>query len=72
MATTKPHGPAYYFPSIEAKYGRSVDDWFTLLAETGITTQKPLVDHLKTEYGMGHGHATALAGFHLNPGKWER
>ncbi|WP_330185303.1 DUF4287 domain-containing protein [Nocardia sp. NBC_01503] len=72
MATTKPHGPASYFPTIEAKYGRSVDDWFALLTETGITSHKDLVNHLKAEHEMGHGHASALVQFHLNPGKWER
>ncbi|MEV6069466.1 DUF4287 domain-containing protein [Nocardia sp. NPDC052001] len=72
MTTTKPHGPASYFPTIEAKYGRSVDDWFVILTASGITTQKPMVEFLKTEHELGHGHATALAQFHLNPGKWER
>lgn len=72
MATTKPHGPASYFPSIEAKYGRPVDEWFTALTASGRTGHKDLVNWLKTEYELGHGHATALVQFHLNPGKWER
>ncbi|MEU0541536.1 DUF4287 domain-containing protein [Nocardia sp. NPDC005978] len=72
MATTKPHGPASYFPSIETKYGRSIDEWFELLAASGLTGQKSMVEWLKSEYELGHGHATALAQFHLNPGKWER
>ncbi|GAB0106123.1 DUF4287 domain-containing protein [Nocardia sp. JMUB6875] len=72
MTTSKPQGPAYYFPSIEAKYGRTVDEWFTTMTAAGITAHKDLVNWLKSEHGMGHGHATALAQFHLNPGKWER
>ncbi|MEC3916581.1 DUF4287 domain-containing protein [Nocardia sp. CDC160] len=72
MSATKPHGPASYFPSIEAKYGRTVDEWFSLLTASGHTTNKDLVNWLKTEHTMGHGHANALVQFHLNPGKWER
>ncbi|MRH91083.1 DUF4287 domain-containing protein [Nocardia sp. SYP-A9097] len=72
MTATNPHGPASYFPKIEATYGRTVDEWFTLLTETGVTSHKALVDLLKSDHAMGHGHATALVQFHLNPGKWER
>jgi len=53
-------GPAYYFPSIEKKYGRPVSDWLDLIASSGLTRHKALVDWLKAEHGMGHGHATAL------------
>lgn len=72
MATAKPHGPASYFPSIEAKYGRPVDEWFDLMTATGLTANKELVTWLKTDHELGHGHANALVQFHLNPGKWER
>ncbi|WP_431967767.1 DUF4287 domain-containing protein [Nocardia sp. bgisy134] len=67
---TKPHGPASYFPTIETKYGRGIDEWFTLLRDCGLEGHKPQVEWLKTEHGMGHGHATALVQYHLNPGKW--
>ncbi|MET9485606.1 MULTISPECIES: DUF4287 domain-containing protein [unclassified Nocardia] len=69
MATT-PHGPASYFPSIEAKYGRPVEEWFALLRATGSASNKDLVNLLKTEHNMGHGHANALVQYHLNPEKW--
>jgi hypothetical protein len=58
--TDKPNGPRSYFPSIEAKYGRSIDDWMHLMRATGFTKHKQLVDWLKDEHGLGHGHATAL------------
>ncbi|MFE7721661.1 DUF4287 domain-containing protein [Nocardia rhizosphaerihabitans] len=67
-----PHGPASYFPTIEAKYGRTVDEWLALLAATEQTKHAALVTWLKTEHGMGHGHATALVQYHLNPEKWAR
>ena len=31
-----------------------------------------LVALLKNDHAMGHGHATALAAYHLHPEKWAR
>jgi len=58
-------GPAYYFPSIEKKHGRPVCYWLDLIASSGLTRHKALVDWLKAEHGIGHGHATALVGYAL-------
>ncbi|MBF6210979.1 DUF4287 domain-containing protein [Nocardia puris] len=66
----KPSGPASYFPSIEAKYGKPVTEWFELLAKSGVAGHKGLVEWLKAEHGVGHGHANALVQVHLNPEKW--
>ncbi len=59
-AMSKVRGPAVYFPSIEAKYGRSIAEWKTRMRSTGLTTWKELMAWLKTQHGMGHGHANAL------------
>ena len=56
----KPKGPAFYFPSIEAKYGRPVGEWLTTLQSSGLERHMAMVDWLKAEHGMGHGHANAL------------
>jgi hypothetical protein len=53
-------GPASYFPSIEKKYGRPVDEWMTDLEQVADRTHMQQVEWLKTEHGMGHGHANAL------------
>ncbi len=53
-------GPASYFPSIEAKYGRPIAEWKALLRASGIAKHMELVEWLKTEHGFGHGHANAL------------
>lgn len=53
-------GPASYFPSIEKKYGRSIKEWKALIRASKLTKHSELVNWLKSEYGMGHGHATAL------------
>jgi hypothetical protein len=58
-------GPAYYFPSIEKKYGKPVSYWLDLINSSELTKHKALVDWLKASYGIGHGHATALAGHAL-------
>ncbi|APE36593.1 hypothetical protein BOX37_24685 [Nocardia mangyaensis] len=67
-----PHGPASYFPAIEAKYGRGVDEWLTLLDVAEPTGHTALVAWLKAEHGLGHGHANALVQYHLHPEKWAR
>lgn len=68
--TEKPKGPPSYFPSIEQKYGRPIPEWLETLRASGLTGHKQLVDWLKAEHGLGHGHANALVAYHLNPGKW--
>jgi hypothetical protein len=63
--TDRVTGPAYYFPSIEKKYGKPVSYWLDLIASSELTGHKALVDWLKAGYGLGHGHATALVGYAL-------
>ncbi|MFI5964515.1 DUF4287 domain-containing protein [Streptomyces asoensis] len=53
-------GPASYFPSIEKKYGRPIAEWQTLIRASPLTRHRELVAWLKTEHGLGHGHAGAL------------
>jgi len=58
-------GPASYFPSIEKKYGRSIREWQDIISGCGLTRHMEIVNHLKAEYQMGHGHANALVGWTL-------
>ena len=53
-------GPKSYFPSIEAKYGKPIGFWMKLLKKQKALKHMELVEFLKTEHGMGHGHANAL------------
>ncbi|GLX23125.1 DUF4287 domain-containing protein [Streptomyces lavendulae] len=53
-------GPASYFPSIEKKYSRPVAEWVELVRASPLTRHMELVAWLKTEHGIGHGHANAL------------
>jgi hypothetical protein len=56
----KVKGPASYFPTIELKYGKPIQHWMAVLERAGALRHRELVALLKTEHGMGHGHANAL------------
>lgn len=58
-------GPPSYFPSIEKKYGRSIAEWQAIIAQCGFEKHMQIVNYLKSEYDMGHGHANALVGWTL-------
>ncbi|MEU6865383.1 DUF4287 domain-containing protein [Streptomyces sp. NPDC046876] len=61
-------GPASYFPSIEKKYGRPVAEWKELIRASPLTRHMQLVDWLKSQHGLGHGHANALVAHTLAEG----
>ncbi|MER5771563.1 DUF4287 domain-containing protein [Streptomyces sp. NPDC001985] len=60
MSTDSAQGPASYFPAIEKKYGRPIAEWQELISSSSLSRHMELVTWLKTEHGMGHGHANAL------------
>ncbi len=54
-------GPASYFPAIEKRYGKPMQYWFDAVAKRPADeTHTDTVAWLKTEHGMGHGHANAI------------
>ncbi|MEA1795981.1 DUF4287 domain-containing protein [Rhodococcus qingshengii] len=61
-------GPASYFPSIEKKYGRPIGEWQELIRSSDLAKHMELVNWLKSEHGMGHGHANALVAHTLKEG----
>ena len=63
-ADEKVKGPASYFPSIETKYGQPVAHWFSLLATQTTLNHMEMVNWLKSEHGLGHGHANALVAYY--------
>lgn len=57
-------GPASYFPSIEKAYGKPIQEWIDLIVPRMATERHmETVGWLKTEHGMGHGHANALVAY---------
>ena len=63
--TEKVKGPTSYFPSIEAKYGKPIAEWLDLVRARAGEKHMDTVNWLKTEHGMGHGHANALVAYTL-------
>jgi hypothetical protein len=62
---SKPKGPASYFPSIEKTYGKPVQAWLDLVVEQldAGKLHMEVVAWLKTEHGLGHGHANAIVAY---------
>jgi hypothetical protein len=61
--TEKVTGPASYFPSIEKTYGHPMQYWFDLVENAPVSKHMEIVNWLKSEHGMGHGHANAVVGY---------
>ena len=60
----KAKGPASYFPSIEKTYGRPIQEWLDLVDERlDHDAHKQVVTWLKSDHGMGHGHANAIVAY---------
>jgi hypothetical protein len=56
----KVQGPASYFPSVEKKYGQPIDHWYAQLEPRQELRHREMVEYLKAEHGLGHGHANAI------------
>jgi hypothetical protein len=51
--------PVSYFPSIEKKYGHPIRYWMGVLDAMEGKKHMEMVEALKSEHGMGDGHANA-------------
>lgn len=56
----KVKGPASYFPSTEKTYGQPIEHWLNVLDGVKGHKHREMVRFLKTEHGVGQGHANAL------------
>jgi hypothetical protein len=62
-------GPASYFPSIERTYGQPIAHWLALVATRTGQKHMDIVTWLKSEHGLGHGHANAIVAHALATSK---
>jgi Domain of unknown function (DUF4287) len=68
MSTNAPSkGPASYFPSIEKTHGKPMSHWFALVDGHPAMKHMELVNWLKAEHGLGHGHANAIVAHRRAP-----
>ena len=67
--TSKVKGPASYFPSIEKTYGQPIDHWMNVLGEVKGQKHMEMVQFLKSEHGIGQGHANALVAHYREQNK---
>jgi hypothetical protein len=63
--TPKVKGPASYFPSIEKTYGKPIAHWMSVIEGVKESKHMEIVNHLKAEHRLGHGHANALVAHFL-------
>ena len=55
--TSAEDGIAAQVRNIEARYGKPLQEWFGLIAASGLTRHAEVVAMLKADYGMAHGAA---------------
>ena len=55
--TTVAQGLQSQIRNIEAEYGRSMDEWVTIITASRLTKHPEVVAMLKTRYGLKHGAA---------------
>jgi len=49
-----------YLDNIQTKTGKTPADFKTMAAEKGLATTAEILDWLKKDFGLGHGHAMAI------------
>ena len=60
-----------YLYTIQAKTGKTTEDFRALAAEKGLTKYSEIVAWLKTDFGLGQGHANAMAQLLANADKFQ-
>ena len=55
--------------NIQTRTGKTLDELFALIRESGLTKHGQILQMLKRDLGLGHGDANALAGAYLKAGE---
>jgi len=74
MPGTEAIGMTYkaYIDNIYAKTGKTPDDYVKMAKEKGLVEYGDLLKWLKTDCGLGHGHANAIILYIQNPALGKR
>ncbi len=56
-----------YLDNIKAKTGKTPSDFRILATEKGLVKHSEIIAWLKADFGLGHGHANAIAAVLKNP-----
>ena len=56
-----------YLDNIKAKTGKTPSDFRILATEKGLVKHNDIIAWLKADFGLGHGHANAIAAILKNP-----
>lgn len=56
-----------YLDNIKTKTGKTPEDFRVLAAKKGLTQYGEVMAWLKSDYGLGHGHANAIAQLIVHP-----
>jgi hypothetical protein len=59
-----------YLDTVRAKTGKTPRDFAELAAQKGLTKHGEIVAWLKSDFGLGHGHANAIAAVLLKSDAW--
>jgi hypothetical protein len=54
--------------NIQTRTGKTLDELYAMIRQSGLTKPGEIRDMLKRELGMGHGDAVILASFYLKSG----
>jgi Domain of unknown function (DUF4287)/Domain of unknown function (DUF5655) len=57
-----------YIDNVKAKTGKTPEEFAELAARNGLTKHGEIVNWLKSDFALGHGHATAIAGVVVKSG----
>jgi hypothetical protein len=57
-----------YLNNVKAKTGKTPEDFAKLAAQKGLAQHGDIVNWLKGDFALGHGHATAIAGVLMRQG----
>jgi hypothetical protein len=60
-----------YLDNIQAKTGCTLADFRALAAKKGLTQYPEVMNWLKTDFGLGYGHANAIAQLLVNADKFQ-